>query len=86
VIYVANWNGQEDADPGAAPSGDWPHQRVHQYLGGANATYGGVTINIDRDYFDLTVAVCAAPAEPNRRMGTYFLPGNPCALTVVPSP
>jgi hypothetical protein len=86
VIFIANWNGQEDPDPGAAPSNDWPHQRVHQYQGGANATYGGVTINIDRDYFDLTVAVCTVPAEPNRGMGGYTVPSNACHWTVAPSP
>jgi hypothetical protein len=86
VIDVANWNGQEDADPGAAPSADWPHQRVHQYEGGANATYGGVTINIDLDYFDVSVAVCVLAEKPNRGAGIYTVPGNACVPAVVPSP
>ena len=35
------------------PSGDWAnHQRLHQYSGGHNETYGGVTLNIDGDYLD----------------------------------
>jgi peptidoglycan hydrolase-like protein with peptidoglycan-binding domain len=30
-----------------------PHRRVHQYRGGHDETYGGVTINIDRSWVDL---------------------------------
>jgi peptidoglycan hydrolase-like protein with peptidoglycan-binding domain len=30
-----------------------PHKRVHQYRGGHNETYGGVTINIDNNWLDL---------------------------------
>jgi Domain of unknown function (DUF1906) len=56
VIDVANWNGNADGDPAATPSGSWTHLRVHQYQGGADATYGGVKINIDRDFFDLHIA------------------------------
>jgi hypothetical protein len=56
VIDIAHWNGNVDADPAATPAGTWPHLRVHQYQGGADATYGGVKINIDRDFFDLEVA------------------------------
>jgi hypothetical protein len=56
VINVADWNGKADADPGATPGGTWKHLRVHQYEGNVNATYGGVEINIDRDFFDVDVA------------------------------
>jgi hypothetical protein len=39
------------------PSGDWSnHQRLHQYQGGHDATYGGVTLNIDSDYVDAGAA------------------------------
>ena len=53
-IWDANWNGnQSTADPAYIPATDWSaHQRLHQYQGGHNATYGGVTINIDSDYLD----------------------------------
>jgi Domain of unknown function (DUF1906) len=52
-IWIAEWNGQQSTSSGYVPSTDWvSHQRLHQYSGGHNATYGGVTINIDSDYVD----------------------------------
>ena len=52
-IWTAEWNGQANTISAYVPSTDWPnHQRLHQYQGGHNATFGGVTINIDSDYVD----------------------------------
>jgi hypothetical protein len=52
-IWDANWNGQQSTADPYVPVGDWSaHQRLHQYQGGHNATYGRVTINIDGDYLD----------------------------------
>lgn len=82
VIDVAAWNGIADAAPGAAPSADWPHERVHQFQGGANATYSGVTINIDRDFFDLDVPGCAAALPTGPDFAPFTGPGAPCALRV----
>jgi len=56
-IWNAEWNGQASTTSGYIPATDWPnHQRLHQYQGGHNATYGGVTINIDSDYVDAGAA------------------------------
>jgi hypothetical protein len=55
VLSVANWNGDADDDPGAAPSADWPNARVHQYQGGHNETYGGTKLNIDCDFLNVSV-------------------------------
>ena len=56
-IWIANWNGQQNTISTVVPSTDWAnHQRLHQYQGGHNATYGGVTINIDSDYVDAATA------------------------------
>jgi Rv2525c-like, glycoside hydrolase-like domain len=56
-IWIARWNNQQStADPQVA-STEWAnHQRLHQYSGGHNATYGGVTINIDSNYLDGAIA------------------------------
>jgi Rv2525c-like, glycoside hydrolase-like domain len=52
-IWNAEWNNQASTTSAYIPSGDWAnHQRLHQYQGGHNATYGAVTINIDSDYVD----------------------------------
>lgn len=53
-IWIAEWNGQASTTSGYVPSADWPnHQRLHQYQGGHNETYGGATLNIDNDYVDV---------------------------------
>ena len=54
-IWFAWWNDAADVDAGSyAPAETWAsHQRLHQYHGPVNETYGGATINIDRDYLDV---------------------------------
>ncbi len=52
-IWIADWNNQQTTSDPYVPAADWPsHQRLHQYLGGHNATYGGVTLDIDSNYLD----------------------------------
>ncbi|HEX6782452.1 MAG TPA: DUF1906 domain-containing protein [Solirubrobacterales bacterium] len=52
-LWIANWNGQQDTADPVVPASAWsPHRRIHQYRGGHNETYGGVTINIDNNYVD----------------------------------
>ena len=62
-LWIANWNGQKNTLDPAVPSTGWTlHQRIHQYQGGHNETYGGVTINIDNNYVDAaTVGEGALP-------------------------
>ncbi|MFI5025455.1 MAG: DUF1906 domain-containing protein [Solirubrobacterales bacterium] len=62
-VWTANWNGvQNTADP-FLPSYAWAnHQRIHQYRGGHNETYGLVTINIDGDYVDAATVGERAPS------------------------
>jgi hypothetical protein len=52
-VWTANWNGvRNTADP-YLPASAWPsHQRIHQYRGGHNESYGLITINVDNDYVD----------------------------------
>ena len=60
-IWIADWNGTHSTADSYVPSSDWAaHQRLHQYSGGVNATYGGVTLNIDGDYLDGATAGGAA--------------------------
>jgi Domain of unknown function (DUF1906) len=65
--WTANWNGQQNTADPALPANAWAsHQRIHQYRGGHNESYGLMTINIDNDYIDgATVgASIAAPELP----------------------
>lgn len=56
-IWVADWNGAASTSDPYLPVGDWPsHQRLHQYRGAHNESYGGRTVNIDNDYLDAGTA------------------------------
>jgi hypothetical protein len=65
-LWIANWNGVESTSDAAVPSNAWTqHQRIHQYRGGHNESYGEVTINIDNDYVDgATVGEATLPPTP----------------------
>lgn len=66
-IWIANWNGRANtADPNV-PANAWTdHQRIHQYRGGHNETYGGVTINIDNNYVEGATAGSASSTDNPR--------------------
>jgi peptidoglycan hydrolase-like protein with peptidoglycan-binding domain len=63
-VWIADWNGVANTSSSYVRSDGWtPYRRAHQYQGGHNETYGGVTINIDRNYLDFrTPALPGAPA------------------------
>lgn len=54
-LFYAWWNGAADTNTGTyVPSTYWAnHQRIHQYVGEVTESYGGYSINIDRDYLDV---------------------------------
>jgi hypothetical protein len=62
-IWIANWNGRQSTDDPYVPAGAWGlQQRIHQYRGGHDETWGGTTINIDNNYLDGgTVGPAVAP-------------------------
>ena len=52
-LWIANWNGLKTSSDPYVPTAAWSnHQRLRQYLGSHNETYGHVTINVDSDYID----------------------------------
>jgi hypothetical protein len=78
-IWFAQWNGQQAATSGYIPAGDWAnHQRIHQYSGSYNDTYGGVTLNIDGDYVDAATVVSSDASVSS-------VPTTPPSLSVSPS-
>jgi Domain of unknown function (DUF1906) len=68
-LWIARWNNQQSTVDPAVPATAWAnHQRLHQYQGGHNERWGGVTINIDSDYIDGAVVGAASdPVVPVRR-------------------
>lgn len=72
-IDFAWWNGVADTDGGSyIPAGDWDqHQRIHQYHGGADETYGGVTINVDGNYLDVGAGGVSTPPATEYWVDTF---------------
>ena len=53
-IWIGDWNGRRNTSSSYIRKDGWrPGRRVHQYIGGHNETYGGVTINIDTNWMSL---------------------------------
>jgi len=79
ALWFANWNGQASTvDPYIPASGWSDHQRIHQYRGGHDESYGGVTINIDSNYLDGPTVGTAAPVSGNEDpVGSLDLVGAP---------
>jgi hypothetical protein len=75
-LWIANWNGQQNtSDPNVSADAWSEHQRIHQYRGGHDETYGGVTINIDNNYVEGgTAGTISSEDEP---MGRLDLAGSP---------
>jgi hypothetical protein len=62
VIYDALWNGVANTADPVVPSSYWAnHQRIHQYAGGHNETWGGTTLNIDQNYLDVQLSTTSLP-------------------------
>jgi hypothetical protein len=80
-IWIANWNNQENTLDPVVPAAAWAnHQRIHQYRGGHDDTYGGVTINVDSDFVDgATVGVGTPPVGESDPIGKLELSGSPQA-------
>jgi hypothetical protein len=76
-LWFANWNGRASAasDP-YVPLGAWAGHRIHQYNGGHDETYGGVTINIDNDYVEGATAG-GGPSSGDNPKGSFDLAGSP---------
>jgi hypothetical protein len=53
-IWIARWDNVPNTRTSYISDDGWnPHHRVKQYQGGHNETWGGVRINIDRDFLDV---------------------------------
>jgi Domain of unknown function (DUF1906) len=80
-VWIADWNGSPQLTDPYVPDADWAdHQRLHQYYGGHNETWGGVTLNIDNDSIGGDVAGSAA-APSGARPILYSVPD---AVTAAP--
>jgi hypothetical protein len=89
-IWLANWNDNTSVfGDRFIPDGYWSnHQRLHQYHGGHDESWGGVTINIDNDSIDgataipgngppLSLQVFSATASNHVMTAWEFAPAKP---------
>ncbi len=77
-IWFANWNGVASTYDPFIPANLWAQsQRIHQYRGGHNETYGGVTINIDNNYVDGATVGSGSGASEHDPIGWLDLAGSP---------
>lgn len=61
-IWIARWDGVANTSTSYLRSDGWlPGGRMKQYQGGHDEVWGGVRINIDRNYLDLGRGSVAAP-------------------------
>jgi hypothetical protein len=75
-IDFADWNGSAGTSDSNIPSADWDnHNRIHQYTGATNVTYGGVEIQVDQDYMDI--------APPTATSGSSLGSASSSSSTVV---
>jgi hypothetical protein len=64
VIDYADWDGAATTASSYMPGSLWiTHQRVHQYLGNNQVSYGGVSLNIDSDDLDVNMGGNPVPAN-----------------------
>ncbi len=62
-VDFAEWDGNANTTSAYIPTSAWPGQRrIKQYNGNVTETWGGVTINIDRDYSNGLVVGNQQPA------------------------
>jgi hypothetical protein len=59
-LWFARYDGIATVSNPAIPDSYWLHRRIKQYRGGVLETYGGKTLNVDRDLLD----VGPVPASP----------------------
>jgi peptidoglycan hydrolase-like protein with peptidoglycan-binding domain len=52
-IWIADWNGRDDTRSEFVSDDGWKRNRVHQYRGDHDESYGGVRINIDSNFMDV---------------------------------
>lgn len=66
ILWIARWDRQKNTSTTYISDEGWKGRRIKQYIGGHNETWGGVTINIDTNYLDLSQHGVSAPAKaPN---------------------
>lgn len=73
VIYIADWNGL----PSTAIKRLhhlWWHKRIHQFTGQRTQVYGGITMDVNKDFLDLREGAAYASAFTSQQTSAVNLP------------
>jgi len=83
-IWLARWDGKANTSSSYIRDDGWrPGGRVKQYQGGHNETWGGVTINIDRNFLDVGKGFWARPESHCQGTPVSFSQYPPITSTTV---
>jgi len=89
-VWIADWDGKAGTSSTYVSDAGWSgHRRVKQYQGGHNEKWGGVTINVDRDYVDVgtgSVAPNVSHCGGTRVNFSYYPAVHPPQGSKVPNP
>jgi hypothetical protein len=81
-VWIADWNGRADTTSSYIRSDGWqPSGRAKQYQGGHNETWGGVSINIDRNYLNLRTPRLPGASAPAPTPAPTPAPAPPTSTT-----
>lgn len=64
-IWIAEWNGRATTRSSYVGEDGWTQDRVHQYRGNHEATYGGVSLHIDSNFMDVGRGTRPGRAAPH---------------------
>ncbi|MFR9778824.1 DUF1906 domain-containing protein [Micromonospora sp. MS34] len=90
-LHFARWDNVATVDDPVLPADYWsPKRRMKQHVGPHDETYGGITINIDRDYLDVApvpvprLVHVIATTGPRGSAGSLSAAGCGCTGTTAP--
>ncbi|MDN5775922.1 MAG: DUF1906 domain-containing protein [Humibacillus sp.] len=78
-VWFARYDGVATVSDAAIPATYWVHRRIKQYRGGAPESYGGQTLDVDRNQLDITAPGGFMPLRPSRLLDTRAGVGAPKA-------
>lgn len=67
AVYDALWNGSRNVNDKVYRRKSWPkNRRMHQYSGNDTQTFGGATIDVDKDYLNIGLPVPGGTMQPTQ--------------------
>ncbi|HET7312381.1 MAG TPA: glycoside hydrolase domain-containing protein [Mycobacteriales bacterium] len=84
AIWFARYDGVDSTWSADIPSTYLPNHRIHQYLGGVDRTYAGITLNIDQDAMNGDVVRMSGLATPSGPPYAYAAIGSPGTTSSAP--